>query len=70
MDAIDKTTTDYKLNQEANHLFQVAQEILVAKPKKAEVLLVKGNRTIISMFIDIGVKIHQPIQEYLIHFII
>ena len=44
MDAIDKTTTDYKLNLEANHLFQVAQEILVAKPEKAEVLLVKGNR--------------------------
>ena len=42
MDAIDTTTTDYKLNLEANHLFQVAQEILVAKPKKAEVLLVRA----------------------------
>ena len=36
------TTTDYKINQHANHLFQVAQEILVAKPEKAEKILVKA----------------------------
>ena len=42
MENIDMTTTDYTINQHANHLFQVAQEILVAKSEKAEKILVKA----------------------------
>ena len=42
MENIDMTTTDYRINLHANQLFQVAQEILVAKPEKAEKLLVKA----------------------------
>ena len=42
MEIIDRTNTDYILNQQGNQLFQVAQEILVAKPRKAESLLVRA----------------------------